>query len=225
MRRGRQGARRAQGGRGAGEWETGRESQREAVTGRGSHRVRWYLSDWLPPDLSCLQTVAHQYFWYHTTLNASNHMGEEVETLVLNLTLGIFTVWFLLFLIMMVGLKISMQVSHSDRRSHYPFTFARSRDPQAPFRHAIQLLPADFSFPILMTRPPPTRPEGKLRSGHAATLSGVLRKTLDLPSAVVTAPLKENRSSPIHGTEEHLRLTLFISHLHVTACGDLQTAL
>ncbi|XP_065775459.1 orphan sodium- and chloride-dependent neurotransmitter transporter NTT5-like [Muntiacus reevesi] len=61
-------------------------------------------------DLSCLQTVAHQYFWYHTTLNASNHMGEEVETLVLNLTLGIFTVWFLLFLIMMVGLKISMQM-------------------------------------------------------------------------------------------------------------------
>ncbi|XP_020741348.1 orphan sodium- and chloride-dependent neurotransmitter transporter NTT5-like isoform X9 [Odocoileus virginianus] len=61
-------------------------------------------------DLSCLQTVAHQYFWYHTTLNASNYMGEEVETLVLNLTLGIFTVWFLLFLIMMVGLKISMQM-------------------------------------------------------------------------------------------------------------------
>ncbi|OWK16429.1 hypothetical protein Celaphus_00004720 [Cervus elaphus hippelaphus] len=61
-------------------------------------------------DLSCLQTVAHQYFWYHTTLNASNHMGEEVETLVLNLTLGIFTVWFLLFLIMMVGLKISVQM-------------------------------------------------------------------------------------------------------------------
>ncbi|XP_070627553.1 orphan sodium- and chloride-dependent neurotransmitter transporter NTT5-like isoform X1 [Bos indicus] len=60
-------------------------------------------------DLSCLQTVTHQYFWYHTTLNASNHIEEEVETLVLNLTLGIFTVWFLLFLIMMVGLKISMQ--------------------------------------------------------------------------------------------------------------------
>lgn len=125
------------------------------MTSRGSHQVRWCLSDWLPPDLSCLQTVAHQYFWYHTTLNASNHMGEEVETLVLNLTLGIFTVWFLLFLIMMVGLKISVQVSRSDRRSHYPFTFARSKGPQAPCPHTIQLLPTDFSFPILMTRPPP----------------------------------------------------------------------
>ncbi|KAJ1073470.1 hypothetical protein K5549_018507, partial [Capra hircus] len=61
-------------------------------------------------DLSCLQTVTHQYFWYHTTLNASNHIEEEVETLVPNLTVGIFTVWFLLFLIMMVGLKISMQM-------------------------------------------------------------------------------------------------------------------
>ncbi|XP_024835020.1 orphan sodium- and chloride-dependent neurotransmitter transporter NTT5-like isoform X2 [Bos taurus] len=62
----------------------------------------------LPWD-KCPLTVTHQYFWYHTTLNASNHIEEEVETLVLNLTLGIFTVWFLLFLIMMVGLKISMQ--------------------------------------------------------------------------------------------------------------------
>lgn len=84
----------------------------EAVACRGSHQVRWYLRDWLPPDLSCLQTVTHQYFWYHTTLNASNHIEEEVETLVLNLTLGIFTVWFLLFLIMMVGLKISMHLLH-----------------------------------------------------------------------------------------------------------------
>uniref|UniRef100_G3MWQ9 Transporter n=2 Tax=Bos TaxID=9903 RepID=G3MWQ9_BOVIN len=62
------------------------------------------------PLVRNINTVTHQYFWYHTTLNASNHIEEEVETLVLNLTLGIFTVWFLLFLIMMVGLKISMQV-------------------------------------------------------------------------------------------------------------------
>ena len=39
-----------------------------------------------------------------------------------------------------------------------------------------------------------------------------------LPSAVVTAPLKENRSSPIRGTEEHLRLTQFpLPHLS-SAC-------
>ena len=144
----------------------------EAVARRGSHLVRWYLRDWLPPDLSCLQTVTQQYFWYHTTLNASNHIEEEVETLVLNLTLGIFTVWFLLFLIMMVGLKISMQVSHSDCWSHYPLIFARSKDPQAPCPHTIQLLLADFSFPILMTHAPPTHPEGKLRGDHTATPSG-----------------------------------------------------
>ncbi|XP_072822745.1 orphan sodium- and chloride-dependent neurotransmitter transporter NTT5-like isoform X2 [Vicugna pacos] len=61
-------------------------------------------------DLSCLGTVSHQYFWYHTTLSASNHIEEGVKALVLNLSLGIFAVWFLVFLIMMTGLKMSTQM-------------------------------------------------------------------------------------------------------------------
>ncbi|XP_046538104.1 orphan sodium- and chloride-dependent neurotransmitter transporter NTT5-like [Equus quagga] len=59
-------------------------------------------------DLSCLRTVSHQYFWYHTTLSASGHIEEGVKALVLHLTLGIFTAWFLLFLIMITGLKVSI---------------------------------------------------------------------------------------------------------------------
>ncbi|XP_021536760.1 orphan sodium- and chloride-dependent neurotransmitter transporter NTT5-like [Neomonachus schauinslandi] len=59
-------------------------------------------------DLSCLQTVSHQYFWYHTTLSASGHIEEGVEALVLRLILGIFAAWCLLFLTMITGLKTSM---------------------------------------------------------------------------------------------------------------------
>ncbi|XP_070080800.1 orphan sodium- and chloride-dependent neurotransmitter transporter NTT5-like isoform X11 [Equus caballus] len=59
-------------------------------------------------DLSCLRTVSHQYFWYHTTLSASGHIEEGVKALVLHLTLGIFAAWFLLFLIMITGLKVSI---------------------------------------------------------------------------------------------------------------------
>ncbi|XP_070414326.1 orphan sodium- and chloride-dependent neurotransmitter transporter NTT5-like isoform X11 [Equus przewalskii] len=48
------------------------------------------------------------YFWYHTTLSASGHIEEGVKALVLHLTLGIFAAWFLLFLIMITGLKVSI---------------------------------------------------------------------------------------------------------------------
>ncbi|XP_030877488.1 orphan sodium- and chloride-dependent neurotransmitter transporter NTT5-like [Leptonychotes weddellii] len=61
-------------------------------------------------DLSCLQTVSHQYFWYHTTLSASGHIEEGVEALVLHLILGIFAAWCLLFLTMITGLKTSMPI-------------------------------------------------------------------------------------------------------------------
>lgn len=66
------------------------------------------------PDLSCLQTVSHQYFWYQTTLNASSYIEEGIKSLVPNLTLGIFAAWFILFIIIITGLKISMPVSHPD---------------------------------------------------------------------------------------------------------------
>ncbi|XP_007941197.1 orphan sodium- and chloride-dependent neurotransmitter transporter NTT5-like [Orycteropus afer afer] len=59
-------------------------------------------------DLACIQTVPHQYFWYHTALHAPGSIEEGVESLVLNLTVGIFTAWFLLFLIMITELKISV---------------------------------------------------------------------------------------------------------------------
>ncbi|XP_059009403.1 orphan sodium- and chloride-dependent neurotransmitter transporter NTT5-like [Mustela lutreola] len=61
-------------------------------------------------DLSCLRTVSHQYFWYHSTLSASGHIEEGVEALVLQLTLGIFAAWCILFLIMITGLKTSMLI-------------------------------------------------------------------------------------------------------------------
>ncbi|XP_047648314.1 orphan sodium- and chloride-dependent neurotransmitter transporter NTT5-like isoform X2 [Phacochoerus africanus] len=61
-------------------------------------------------DVTCLRTVSHQYFWYHNTLNASNNIEEGFEVLVLNLSLGIFAVWLLLFLILVTGLKMSMQM-------------------------------------------------------------------------------------------------------------------
>nr|XP_012609929.1 orphan sodium- and chloride-dependent neurotransmitter transporter NTT5-like isoform X1 [Microcebus murinus]XP_012609930.1 orphan sodium- and chloride-dependent neurotransmitter transporter NTT5-like isoform X1 [Microcebus murinus]XP_012609931.1 orphan sodium- and chloride-dependent neurotransmitter transporter NTT5-like isoform X1 [Microcebus murinus] len=59
-------------------------------------------------DYSCLRTVTQQYFWYQTTLQASGHIEEGVEGLVLNLTLGIFAAWVVLFLIMITGTQISM---------------------------------------------------------------------------------------------------------------------
>uniref|UniRef100_A0A8C9DEI1 Transporter n=1 Tax=Prolemur simus TaxID=1328070 RepID=A0A8C9DEI1_PROSS len=59
-------------------------------------------------DVSCLRTVPHQYFWYHTTLHASGHIEEGVEGLVLNLTLGIFAAWVFLFLVTITGIQISV---------------------------------------------------------------------------------------------------------------------
>lgn len=85
--------------------------------------MRWFLNACVPPDLSCLQTVSHQYFWYHTTLSASGHIEEGVESLVVHLTLGIFAAWCLLFLIMITGLKTPMPVSQPDHQPHYPFMF------------------------------------------------------------------------------------------------------
>ncbi|XP_053771442.1 orphan sodium- and chloride-dependent neurotransmitter transporter NTT5 isoform X2 [Desmodus rotundus] len=58
--------------------------------------------------LSCLNTVSHQYFWYHITLNTSSHMEEGIKALVPNLTLDIFSVWLLLFIFMSAGLKFSL---------------------------------------------------------------------------------------------------------------------
>ncbi|XP_059134954.1 orphan sodium- and chloride-dependent neurotransmitter transporter NTT5 isoform X2 [Peromyscus eremicus] len=58
-------------------------------------------------DLSCLRTVPHQHFWYHTTLQASNQMEEGVEVLVLNITLCLLATWTFLCVIMIVRIKIS----------------------------------------------------------------------------------------------------------------------
>ncbi|XP_044903156.1 orphan sodium- and chloride-dependent neurotransmitter transporter NTT5-like isoform X2 [Felis catus] len=65
----------------------------------------------LVPWLGGIGYASILYFWYHTTLSASGHIEEGVDALVLHLTLGIFAAWFLLFLTMITGLKISMQLS------------------------------------------------------------------------------------------------------------------
>ncbi|XP_059134960.1 orphan sodium- and chloride-dependent neurotransmitter transporter NTT5 isoform X3 [Peromyscus eremicus] len=62
-------------------------------------------------DLSCLRTVPHQHFWYHTTLQASNQMEEGVEVLVLNITLCLLATWTFLCVIMIVRIKISALLS------------------------------------------------------------------------------------------------------------------
>ncbi|XP_027776146.2 orphan sodium- and chloride-dependent neurotransmitter transporter NTT5-like [Marmota flaviventris] len=59
-------------------------------------------------DFSCLQTVPHQYFWYHTTLEASGHIEEGIQNLVLKLSLGVLTIWIFLFIIVIMGLDLSV---------------------------------------------------------------------------------------------------------------------
>ncbi|XP_028717734.1 orphan sodium- and chloride-dependent neurotransmitter transporter NTT5-like [Peromyscus leucopus] len=59
-------------------------------------------------DLSCLRTVPHQYFWYHTTLQASNQMEEGIGVLVLNITLCLLATWTFLCVIMIFRIKISV---------------------------------------------------------------------------------------------------------------------
>ncbi|KAF6079454.1 solute carrier family 6 member 16 [Phyllostomus discolor] len=60
--------------------------------------------------LSCLNTVSHQYFWYHITLEVSDHMEEGVQALVPQLTLDIFTIWLILFIFMSIGINISLPI-------------------------------------------------------------------------------------------------------------------
>ncbi|KAM5133557.1 orphan sodium- and chloride-dependent neurotransmitter transporter NTT5-like [Callospermophilus lateralis] len=62
-------------------------------------------------DFSCLQTVPHQYFWYHTTLEASGNIEEGIQNLVLKLSLGVLTIWIFLFIIVIMGLDLSMLLS------------------------------------------------------------------------------------------------------------------
>ncbi|XP_006160227.1 orphan sodium- and chloride-dependent neurotransmitter transporter NTT5 isoform X2 [Tupaia chinensis] len=62
-------------------------------------------------DFSCLQTVSHQHFWYHSILQASGHIEEGVEVLVLRLSLGVFAAWVFLFMLMVIGIKSPMPVS------------------------------------------------------------------------------------------------------------------
>ncbi|XP_076987308.1 orphan sodium- and chloride-dependent neurotransmitter transporter NTT5-like isoform X2 [Tamandua tetradactyla] len=80
-----------------------------------SHHLSWshcpLVQNSNDTDLSCLLTVPHQYFWYHTTLHASGSIEEGVEALVVNLSLGMFAAWFFLCIIMATGLKVSMLFS------------------------------------------------------------------------------------------------------------------
>ncbi|XP_062031899.1 uncharacterized protein LOC133747585 [Lepus europaeus] len=62
------------------------------------------------PGFSCLQTVPHQHFWYHSALQASGHIEDELQALVLTLSLGIFTTWIFLSFILVTGIKIWMSM-------------------------------------------------------------------------------------------------------------------
>lgn len=65
----------------------------------------------LPPEVQCLRTVPYQYFWYHTTLQASSQVEEGIEVLVLNITLCLFATWVFLYIILIIRIKISVLVS------------------------------------------------------------------------------------------------------------------
>lgn len=76
--------------------------------------MRWPVSIWIsptPPDISCLRTEPHQFFWYHTVLRASDQIEEGIEVLVLNVTLCLFATWFFLYITMVTRIKISVLVS------------------------------------------------------------------------------------------------------------------
>ncbi|XP_057615702.1 sodium-dependent neutral amino acid transporter B(0)AT2-like [Chionomys nivalis] len=62
----------------------------------------------LPPEIQCLRTVPYQYFWYHTTLDASSQVEEGIEMLVLNITLCLFATWVMLYIILIIRIRISV---------------------------------------------------------------------------------------------------------------------
>ncbi|XP_038170076.2 sodium-dependent neutral amino acid transporter B(0)AT2-like [Arvicola amphibius] len=58
--------------------------------------------------IQCLRTVPYQYFWYHTTLDASSQVEDGIEMLVLNITLCLFATWVFLYIILIIRIKISV---------------------------------------------------------------------------------------------------------------------
>ncbi|XP_058135127.1 orphan sodium- and chloride-dependent neurotransmitter transporter NTT5-like [Dasypus novemcinctus] len=58
-------------------------------------------------DLSCLQTVPPQYFWYNTVLRASGGVEEGAESVLLSLGLGVLAAWLCVCLVLITGLKLS----------------------------------------------------------------------------------------------------------------------
>ncbi|XP_069919201.1 orphan sodium- and chloride-dependent neurotransmitter transporter NTT5 isoform X2 [Oryctolagus cuniculus] len=62
------------------------------------------------PGSSCLHTVPHQHFWYHSALQVSGHIEEELQALVLTLSLGVFATWLFLLFILLAGIKIWMSM-------------------------------------------------------------------------------------------------------------------
>ncbi|CAO2632834.1 Sodium-dependent neutral amino acid transporter SLC6A17 [Lemmus lemmus] len=59
-------------------------------------------------EIQCLQTVPYQYFWYHTTLQASSQLEEGIEVLVPNITLCLVATWVILYIILIIRIKISV---------------------------------------------------------------------------------------------------------------------
>ncbi|XP_028644846.1 orphan sodium- and chloride-dependent neurotransmitter transporter NTT5-like [Grammomys surdaster] len=59
-------------------------------------------------NFSCLWAEPHQYFWYHTVLQASNQLEEGIEVLALNVTLCLCATWIFLYVTMVIRIKISV---------------------------------------------------------------------------------------------------------------------
>lgn len=91
--------------------------------------------------------MPHQYFWYHTTLEASGHIEEGIQNLVLKLSLGLFATWIFLFFIIIMGLNISMLVSHPDLWPCYLFVFLKIPRFPAPTPFTCFLLTALLQSP------------------------------------------------------------------------------
>ncbi|KAH0514406.1 Orphan sodium- and chloride-dependent neurotransmitter transporter NTT5 [Microtus ochrogaster] len=55
--------------------------------------------------IQCLRTVPYQYFWYHTTLDASSQVEEGIEKLVLTITLCLFATCIFLYIILIIRIR------------------------------------------------------------------------------------------------------------------------
>ncbi|KAH0517356.1 Sodium-dependent neutral amino acid transporter B(0)AT2 [Microtus ochrogaster] len=86
--------------------------------------------------IQCLRTVPYQYFWYHTTLDASSQVEEGIEMLVLNITLCLFATWVIVYIILIIRIRISVLVSVP--MASFPLGLRTSNSPEDRFMYTHQ---------------------------------------------------------------------------------------